>query len=470
MKPPFDYAAALGWLEGHYNLERTPGGTHPPTDRPSLDRMAALADLLDNPQRAVDAIHVTGTNGKGSTTAIAVELLGATGLAAGSFTSPHITAPNDRIAVANRPLTDAEFAQAISQVAVVEPLLVERFGERATYFEVLTAAAYCHFADVAHANVIEVGMGGRFDATNVVDAQVAVITNVAADHLEVIGPSLADVATEKAGIFSPGATAVVGVTDPELGEVIANEATSASVERLLVAGRDFGVTRRAPALGGQVVTLRTPATTYDDVFLSLYGAHQANNAALALAATEAFLAEPLKPPIVDEALGAVAVPGRFERVRAAPAVVCDTAHNPAGASAAAATFDETFAQVEPAVLVLGVSHPHDAAAMTAALGPTRWHRVIATAADWTRSVPAEEVAAGVRRAGVDPARVTVAPHVDEAVDAALSACGTAGAALVTGSTYVVAEARPHLALSISAPHQRHGVGARQKSQPSAPVA
>lgn len=452
MKPPFDYATALHWLEGHYNFEQHHRAHHPTvhrrTDRPSLDRMVALAELLDNPQRAVDAIGVTGTNGKGSTTAIAVELLSASGLAAGSFTSPHITAPNDRIAVANCPLDDDEFAQAVSAVAAVEPLLADTYGERASYFEVLAAAAYWHFADHSHANVIEVGMGGRFDATNVVDAVVAVITNIAADHLEVIGPTLRDVAVEKSGIFSNGATAVVGVTDPKLVDVITDEADRAQVERVLVCQRDFDVITRAPALGGQVLTSRTPTSTYDDVFLSLYGAHQAANAVLALCAVEAFLGEPLAASVVSEAFGNVTVAGRFERVGAAPAVALDTAHNPAGAAAAAATFAETFAEVEPAVLVLGISQPHDALSMTRALNPTAWHHVVATEADWTRSVASEQVADGAHQAGIDPAHLTVEPVVADAVDAALSVCGGSGAVLVTGSTYVVAEARAHLRASL----------------------
>ena len=217
--PLRDYEAALDWLDSHIDLERLLGS--PEATAPTLDRMWTLMGVLGDPQDSVPAIHITGTNGKGSTARLSVALLGACGLGAGSYTSPHIERVNDRITVANEPLDDASFATAISEVAVFESTVTELCGERPNYFEVMAAAAYNWFASTAHVNVIEVGMGGRWDATNVVDAAVAVITNVGADHLEIIGPTLADVASEKAGIISAGAIAVCGETAPELVEIVA---------------------------------------------------------------------------------------------------------------------------------------------------------------------------------------------------------------------------------------------------------
>ena len=185
--PLRDYEAAVDWLDSHIDLERLLGSAE--ATPPTLDRMWTLMGVLGDPQDSVPTIHITGTNGKGSTARLAVALLGSCGLAAGSYTSPHIERVNDRITVADEPLDDESFTLAISEIAVFESMVTERCGERPNYFEVMAAAAYNWFASNAHVNVIEVGMGGRWDATNVVDAAVAVITNIGADHLEIIGPT-----------------------------------------------------------------------------------------------------------------------------------------------------------------------------------------------------------------------------------------------------------------------------------------
>ncbi|HCB34917.1 MAG TPA: bifunctional folylpolyglutamate synthase/dihydrofolate synthase, partial [Acidimicrobiaceae bacterium] len=388
------YPAALAWLADHYDMERLIGS--PDVAERSLDEMWTLMGLLDDPQDQVPAVHVTGTNGKGSTVRAAVELFGASGLVAGSYTSPHLDRVNDRIAVANKPLDDADFAAAVGEIAAVESLAENRSGTRPSYFDVLSAAAYSWFARVAHVNVIEVGMGGRWDSTNTIEAKVAVITNIGEEHLEIIGPTLADVATEKAGIVKAGAHVVLGETDPALVEVVAAVAAEHDAT-LWLAERDYAAVDRHPAVGGQVLDIVTPFGRHEEVFVPLHGAHQGDNAATALTAVEAFFGRALSAEVVHEAFAELRTPGRFEILRREPVIVTDGAHNPLGAEAAAATMSEVFGfgarrpagtpRCPAAALVLGVSRPHDPAAMAAALRASDYDVVVAAGFDWPRSLP-----------------------------------------------------------------------------------
>lgn len=450
--PLRDYEAAVDWLDSHIDLERLLGG--PEATAPTLDRMWTLMGVLGDPQDSVPAIHITGTNGKGSTARLSVALLGACGLAAGSYTSPHIDRVNDRIAVANEPLDDDAFTMAISEVAVFEPMVTERCGERPNYFEVMAAAAYNWFASAAHVNVIEVGMGGRWDATNVVDAAVAVITNVGADHLEIIGPTLADVAQEKAGIISAGATVVCGETTPELSDIVAAAAAQAGAE-LWRRGVDWDVVDRRLAVGGQQVTVRTPFGEHAELFVPLHGAHQATNVATAISSVEAFFGRRLDDDVIAAALDDVSLPARFEIVARRPTVVIDGAHNPAGAVALRNTLAESLlvdsdrADI-PRVLVIGANRPHDPAAFCEALGLGSFDAVIATAAQWPRALPPGEIAAAVETAwGADgetagsrrPPEIVNTDSVSEAVQASRERSGSDGIVVVSGSLYVAAEAR-----------------------------
>lgn len=452
-----DYEAALDWLDSHIDLERLLGG--PEAAAPTLDRMWTLMGILGDPQDSVPAIHITGTNGKGSTTRLSVALLGACGLAAGSYTSPHVERVNDRIAVANEPLDDESFALAISEIAVFEPMVADRYGERPNYFEVMAAAAYNWFASTAHVNVIEVGMGGRWDATNVVDAAVAVITNIGADHLEIIGPTLADVATEKAGIIAPDSTVVCGEIAPELVDIVAGVASDNGAE-LWRRGVDWDVADRQPAIGGQLVTVVTPFGEHSDHFVPLHGAHQAVNAACALCSVESFFGRSLDHGVVEAALADVTLPARFEIVRSQPTVVIDGAHNPAGAASLRDTLAETLslgtdATVPPddavaahrtsqCVLVIGSNKPHDPAAFCEALDLGVFDAVVATAAAWPRAMAPNDVAAAVEdiAAGADH-RPEVIPvgGVPDAVRWAMDRAGADGTVVVSGSLYVAAEAR-----------------------------
>ena len=336
---------------------------------PTLERITALCDLMGEPQRAAPVIHVTGTNGKGSTVKIISELLVATGLTVGSYTSPDLSSVNERIARNSEPISDSQLAEVLSSLRDLEPLL----GARATRFELLTAAAFRWFADVAvDVAVIEVGLGGRWDATNVVDPVVAVVTNVSEDHLEVLGPTLEDVALEKAGIIKGGCHLVLGETEPDLAKIFLEAAERVGALAVWQRGigphdGDFACDSNDVAVGGRLIDLRTPGARYEQVFLGLHGAHQGDNAAAALAAAEAFFLTPLDEAVVREALGSVRVPGRLETVAHSPLVLLDGAHNLAGAQALARSISGDFAVDGPVVAVVGLLVGRDTSAFLRAL-------------------------------------------------------------------------------------------------------
>jgi len=423
----WSYEQALAYLDDHTDLERLGAGTWEP---PTLDRMRALVDLLAEPQRAQPVVHVTGTNGKGSTVRMATALIAAHNLSVGTYTSPDLERINERLSRNGEPIDDDAFAEAIAAVAELEGLS----GIRPHRFEILTLAAFRWFADApVDVAVIEVGMAGRWDATNVVDASVAVVTNVGLDHTEVLGPTRADIAGEKAGIVKPDSTLVLGETDPELLPIFEAEKPAA----LWLRDREFGCTSNVVAVGGRAVDLFTPRARYDDVFLSLHGAHQGDNAAVALAAAEAFFDRALDEDVVREAFATVAIPGRFEVVARSPLVILDGAHNPDGARAAAATLED-FAIGGDRILVVGMNKGRDPIEMLEALGVRAARAVVATSADWVRAMDAREIADAARSLGVDAEPVRSVPA---AVERAVAMASEDDLVLVCGSLYVVGEAR-----------------------------
>ena len=435
-KPLRTYDEALQWLQGHYNLEQHLGRDE--TTHPSLERMNLLMELLGNPQRDIPAIHITGTNGKGSTSRMLVELISATGLDVGSYTSPHIDRVNDRITIANEPLDDESMTLALSEIAQVEPWVVEATGQPPSYFEVLCAAAYNWFAATAvDVNVIEVGMGGRWDATNVIDAQVAVITNIGPDHLEIIGPTLTDVAREKAGIISDDTHVICGETAPDLIDVIANGPHREMWQRHV----DFDVDEDHLAVGGRLANFSTPYGQHNEIFLPVNGAHQSRNASTAVAAAEAFFGQQLDPALISEAFAHLTLPARFEIVQRHPTVIIDGAHNPPAASVVSETLFRDFAIEERPVLVIGANRPRDPKQLLDALNGSEFSRIIATAANWARAVPADELGTALEGNG---AVVEVVPQVSEAVGRAIEIAGETGIVLITGSLYVASEARSQL--------------------------
>ena len=426
-----DLDGALAYLDEHVNLE-TDVSARAASKR--LDQVARLTELMGEPQRTYPVLHLTGTNGKGSTARILTQLLVAKGLSVGTYTSPHLERFNERIAWNGEPISDAALVEIIDAVASIERVM----EEAPTVFEILTAAAFRWFADVAvDVGVIEVGLGGRWDATNVADGKVAVVTNVSLDHAETIGPTLADIATEKAGIVKPDSTLVLGETDPELADIFRAGGAAEIWER----DRDFACEDNRLAHGGRLLDLRTPGAAYDGVYLPLHGAHQGDNAAIALAAAEAFFGAPLGTDVVEEAFAGVRVPGRLEVVARQPLVILDGAHNPAGAAAAADAIAEEFGNAAAKIVVAGFLQGKDPQEMLQALEVHTARMVVACPAPSPRTLPAQEVAAAARALGIDS---EAANSVPEALARALAISSDDDLVLVTGSLYVVGAARAAL--------------------------
>jgi dihydrofolate synthase/folylpolyglutamate synthase len=418
---------------------------------PSLDRIEAFTEILGDPQRAYPVIHLTGTNGKTSTSRMIDTLLRALDLRTGRFTSPHVEKMSERISIDGEPLTDDAFVEAFNDVAPYTHLVDAEQAHPLSFFETVVGMAYAKFAEApVDVAVVEVGMGGSWDATNVADGVVAVVTPISVDHAQYLGGTPAAIAVEKAGIIKAGAIAVVAEQPDDVLAVL--EARAQEVGATLVReGVDFGVVTRTAAVGGQVVTLKGLRATYDDVFLPLYGAHQAENAALALAAVEAFLGarseqgEPLGDQIVRDAFAQASSPGRLEVVRRSPTIVLDAAHNPHGAEATAAALDDSFS-FSPIIGVIGVMGDKDAEGVLAAFEPHLEHLVV-TQNSSDRAMRASRLAeVAVPIYGED--RVSVVPVLADAIDAAAALAEgdsgdslSSGAVLVTGSVVTVGEAR-----------------------------
>lgn len=422
--------AALRYLDQHTNLEATAGRA----EGLSLDRMRRLVSVLGDPQAAYPVIHLTGTNGKGSVARMVTELLVASGLSVGTYTSPHLERINERISANGEPIGDDELGRVIGAVAAVEELA----GVTPSYFEILTAAAFAWFADIAvDVAVIEVGMLGRWDATNVADAAVAVLTNVGRDHTDGEGDWRAAIAAEKVGIVKPGATFVCGEAGDDLTELLA----TTPAERTWVRGPDFDCDQHVLGLGGRSLELRTPHGTVDDVYLPVHGRHQTDNAAVALAAVEAFFDRQLDPEVVREAFANVTIPGRFEIVHRDPTVVLDAAHNLHGAAASAETLRDEFTLLGTLVYVVGFLEGRDPAEMLEVLGARDAGFLIACTPDSPRAIPAPMVAAAAEGLGIVAEAIS---SVEDAVARALSQAGDDDLVLVTGSLYVVGPARTYL--------------------------
>lgn len=427
---------AMSYLEGRTDFE-SKDPSHSP--RPSLEPIKRVAEAMADPQRTQPVIHVTGTNGKGSTSAVITELLLAHDLSVGTYTSPDLGRVNERIARNSQPIGDEELCGVLESIAELESLTEQAL----TRFEVLTLAAFRWFAESAvDVAVVEVGMGGRWDATNIADAEVAVLTNVSNDHLDVLGPTITDVAMEKVGIVKPGAAFVFGqkVTEDAETEALAHIVERAAHDRgassIWRAGREFSCRKNELAVGGRLIDLITPDASYQEVLLPLHGAHQGDNAALGLAAVEAFFSRALDDGLVRSALSNLSIPGRFEVIGRQPLVVLDGAHNPAGAATARSTLGDF--NVEGFVLVVGMTRGREAASMFEALQATQARAVVVCEPDTPRAVSSEELAQAAREMGM---QVIVVPRVKDAIDRAISLVGPGEAVLVTGSLYVVSEAR-----------------------------
>jgi dihydrofolate synthase/folylpolyglutamate synthase len=418
---------------------------------PDLDRIVDLLHLLGDPQLAFPSIHITGTNGKTSTARMIDALLRELALRTGRYTSPHLESVTERICVDNAPLSADRFAEVFDEVAPFAELVDGRHADRVTFFELLTAMAFAAFADApVDAAVVEVGLGGRWDATNVIHAPVAVIMPISLDHVGILGTTIEAIAVEKAGLIHEGATVVCAIQpEPAVKAIVERAATVGAT--IVAEGLAFGVRTRAVAVGGQLLELQGLAGVYDDVFLPLYGEHQASNAACALAAVETFLGAaergPLDADVVRAAFAGVSSPGRLEVVRRSPTVLIDGAHNPAGAAALAAALTDAFA-FDRLVGVVAMLDDKDAGGVLAELEPVLSSIVVTTNGS-PRAMPATELAE-IAREVMGPDRVEVSERLDDAIDLAVAsaesgtAIGSAGV-IVTGSIVTVGEAR-HLLL------------------------
>lgn len=415
---------------------------------PSLDSVLAVTRLLGDPQRAFPVIHLTGTNGKTSTTRMIDSLLRELGLTTGRFTSPHLHSFRERIAVGGAPLAAERFVELYDEVLPVVELVDARSlaegGPRLNFFTMSVVLAYAAFADApVDVAVVEVGLGGGWDATNVADGQVAVVTPVALDHTRLLGSTVERIAAEKSGIIKPGAIAVSSVQEPVVATILADRADQVGA-RIVFESVDFGVTSREVAVGGQRLSFRGLAGEYADVFLPVHGQHQASNAATALAAVEAFVGggeQRLDPGVVVAGFAAVTSPGRLELVRRSPTVLVDAAHNPAGARALRAALEDSFAFTR-LVGVVAIFADKDPATMLEILEPALEH-VVVTRNSSPRSMPADALGAVASEIfGED--RVSVVEDLPNALDRAAGlaeAGGLGGGVLVTGSVVTAADAR-----------------------------
>ena len=414
-----------------------------------MQKIRDLMDVLGTPQRAYPAIHLTGTNGKTSTARMIDALLRAHGLHTGRYTSPHLETVRERISLDGEPVSEEQLAATYDEVAPLAELIDARNAEPLTYFDMTTAMAYAAFADApVDIAVVEVGLGGEEDATNVIEAGVCVMTPIGLDHTEWLGDTIEDIAWAKAGIIHHGATVITALQTEEAMRPIL-ERCAAMDATLAREGREFGVVERTQAVGGQVLTLQGLGGVYDEIFLPLFGAHQAQNAALALAAVEAFLGagsgKQLEVDLVREGFAQVDSPGRLERVRSAPTILLDGAHNPHGMAATVSALEEEFS-FRHLVAVVAVMADKDVSGVLDLLEPVA-ARIVVTQNSSPRSMPVDELAQlAVDIFGED--RVTVTHNMPDAIEEAVvlaedDASGELSgvAVLVTGSVVTVADAR-----------------------------
>lgn len=434
-------ALLLAELEGRWPEHRI---------EPSLARITALMELLGDPQRAYPVIHVTGTNGKTSTARMIEALLRAHGLRTGLLTSPHLVDARERICLDGEPIDADRFVRTWEDIApfvgIVDGNATAHEGVAMSFFEVTTAMAFVAFADApVDVAVIEVGMGGTWDATNVADGVVAVVTPVDLDHAEYLGDTVALIAAEKSGIIKEGAFAVLGVQVPDAAAVLLERCALVGATPLRE-GVEFGVEQRDLAVGGQVLVLRGLGEVVDQVFLPLHGEHQASNAACALAAVEAFLGggtSRLDADIIREGFASVTSPGRLEIVRRSPTVIVDACHNPHGARALAAALQDSF-DFASLVGVVGVLGDKDARGVLRALEPAL-DAIVVTEPASARAMPLEQLTElaievfGEERTWVE---ADLAGALDRAAALAEESTDYGGAGvIVTGSVVLAGQAK-----------------------------
>ena len=421
---------ATAYLDAHSVYETTGR-----IESPSTANIQRLVNLMGDPHDAYRTIHVTGTNGKGSTSQMITKLLMAHGLRVGTYTSPHLERVNERMAIDGEPISDDELAENVLAIAELEPLVEARLS----YFEIITAVAFRWFANSAiDVGVIEVGLLGRWDATNVVKSDVAVLTNVSLDHTEFAGPTHAHIAGEKVGIVKADSVFVQGEIRDDVEEICAEVVCA----RRVVRGNHFEVMANELAVGGRLIAVRTMRARYEDIFVPLHGNHQGDNASVAIAAVEEFFDSAITRDILEEGFATVEMPGRFETLGRQPLVVVDGAHNVGGAEVCSEVFFNDFQIEGRRLLVVGMLKSRDARELLGALRADEFDEVVCCTAPTPRGTPASEVAAAARAVGCE--EVKVVEQLDGALAYAYRQMRAEDALLVAGSLYVVGAARPVL--------------------------
>lgn len=413
--------------------------------QPRLDATRKAVELLGDPHRAYPIIHITGTNGKTSTSRIIESILRATGLRTGLVTSPHLERVNERIVIDGEPVDDQRFADGWDDVKpfieMVDAELAAKDEPALTFFEALTVLSFAIFADApVDVAVIEVGMGGEWDSTNVADGSVAVFTPIDLDHTKRLGDTVDEIARTKAGIIKDGA---IVVTAQQRADAAARlvEAAVAHGATIHAEGEDFGLQKSVPGVGGQLITVQGRADRYEEVFLPIYGEHQAHNAALAIAAVESFLGDgsvALDADLLAQGLGEATSPGRLQLLGIEPTVLIDAAHNPHGATALVEAVRANF-NFEQIAVVVGVLGDKDVDGILAPLA-TIAERFYVTASGSDRAIEADELAERAMQA-TDPDRVIAVSDAVEAVELAREWAdeGSGRAVLVTGSITILGE-------------------------------
>jgi dihydrofolate synthase / folylpolyglutamate synthase len=444
-----DYAGRLAAIEQEIYARRPEHSISP-----SLERISALVTLLGDPHRAYPVIHITGTNGKTSTARMTEALLRARGLRTGLFTSPHLSMIGERICVDGLPLDAERFVEAYEEIKPYLDMVDDTHKVRLSFFEVLLGMAFAVFADApVDVCVLEVGMGGTWDNTNVADGAVAVVTPISIDHARYLGTTVAEIAADKAGIIKAGAVAVLAQQPPAAAEVLLRRAANVGATAARE-GLEFGVLSRELAVGGQQLAVRGLLGEYDGLYLPLFGAYQAGNLACAIAAVEAFARTPgaegpehaLDPAIVRQATAGMSSPGRLEIVRRSPVVIVDAAHNPGGMAASVAALTEAFSFTE-LIAIIAVAQDKDVAGILAELEPVVT-RLVVTGNSSVRSMDSGALAA-VAVGIFGPDRVDEAARLDDAIELGVALADDADAAggrgsagvLITGSVITAGDAR-----------------------------
>jgi len=422
-----DYPQAVTYLDRHIRL----GG------KPGLDRMNDLLDHMGRPDEGYPIIHVAGTNGKTSTSRLATLILVAHGLTTGTHTSPHLQKVEERLAINGRFATADEFALAMSDVAAFADLREARGSEPSTYFELTTASAFTFFADQAvNAAVLEVGLGGRLDATNVVDAEVCVVTSIGVDHSEYLGEDIASIAAEKVAIAGPNSILVTGPL-PDAALDVANDKSRELGIHHRRFGVDYSLGESQRGVGGWMATVHGAEDDYEEVFLPLHGKFQLINLTMAVAAAEAMLGGKLDSEAIQSSAAAATMPGRMEPLSTSPLVLVDGAHNADGIYTLVESLLEEFPTTRWQLL-FGVMGDKNVELMIERLKPVL-DGVITTAVDDKRAVDALSLAD--RAAKVLDVSVLAGDTVEEALDMAQAEAGSDGAVLVAGSLYLVGAVR-----------------------------